>query len=115
MLIFRQNFITKLIFIHLTIYTYDIPGKTYNSTNHIMFNNLYIFLHITFATSLSNVNLTPNFSECNYVYPYCKCYKLYNDSTNSYAVLRTIIQTLDKFHVTPLFSPWQSSIAYKLP
>ena len=84
------------MFIHLTIYTYDILGKTLCSTNHIMVNNLYIFLHITLVTSLSNVNLTPNFLECNYVYLYYKCYKLYNDSTNSYAVLRTIIQTLDK-------------------
>ena len=51
--ILRQNFITKLTFIHLTIKTYDIPGKTCNPTNHIMDNNLYIFLHITLVTSLS--------------------------------------------------------------
>ena len=32
--------ITKLIFIHLAIKTYDIPGKTNNRTNN-MDNNVY--------------------------------------------------------------------------
>ena len=59
--ILRLNFITKLLFIHLTIYTYDIPGKIHNPTNHIMNNNVYIFLHITLVTLLSTADLTPNF------------------------------------------------------
>ena len=45
--ILRLNIITKLIFIYLTIYTYDIPGKTNNPTNHIIDNSVYIFLFIT--------------------------------------------------------------------
>ena len=60
-----------------------------------MDNNLYIFLHITLATS-PTVDLIPYFSESNYVYPYYKLYKLCSDSTNSYTVLRTIIQTFGK-------------------
>ena len=63
------NVITKLIFIHLTIKTYDIPGKTHEPINHIMDNNVYTFLHITLVTSLSIADLTPNFSESNYIYP----------------------------------------------
>ena len=48
--ILRLNFITKPIFIHLpAIQTYDITGKTYNPINHIMDDNVYIFLHITLA------------------------------------------------------------------
>ena len=58
--ILRLKFITKLLFIHLTIYTYDIPGKIHNPTNHIMNNNVYIFLHITLVTLLSTADLTPN-------------------------------------------------------
>ena len=46
--------------------------------------NGYLFLHITLVTSLSTVDLTPNFSESNYIYPYYKWYKLYSDSNNSY-------------------------------
>ena len=42
--------------------TYDIPCKTRNTTNHIMDNNVYIFLHIILVTFLSMVYLTPNFS-----------------------------------------------------
>ena len=57
--VLRLNFITKLIFIHLTLETYDIPARTYNPTNHIIDNNVYIFLHITFVTSLSTVDLRP--------------------------------------------------------
>ena len=34
----RLDFITKLIFIHLTIKTYDIPGRPHNPTNYIMDN-----------------------------------------------------------------------------
>ena len=93
MSILRLNFITKLIFIHLIIYTYDIPGKIHNPINHIMDNNGYIFLHITPVASLSTADLTPNLSESNCFYPY---YKWYNNRTNSLAVLRIIIQTLDK-------------------
>ena len=84
------------MFIHLTIYTYDIPGKTHNPTNHIMDNNVCIFLHVTLVTSLSTADLTPNFSESNYIYPYYKWYKLCSNSSNSYTVLRIIMQTLDK-------------------
>ena len=73
--ILRLNFTTKLIFIHQM--TYDIPGKTYSPTNHIMDNNVYIFLHISLVTALSTVDLTSNFSESNYNYPY---YKLCRDT-----------------------------------
>ena len=97
--ILRLNFITKLIFIHLTIKSYDILGS------HIMDNNLYIVLHSTLATSLSTVDLTPNFSEFDYIYPYYKWYKLCSDSTNSYAVLRIIIQTLDKISCHTIIEP----------
>ena len=94
--ILRRNFITKLTFINLTILTYDIPGKTHDPTNHIMDNNAYIFLHITLVTSLSSVDLTPNFSESNYIYPSYKWYKFCSNSTNSYAGVRIIIQSFDK-------------------
>ena len=80
--ILRLNFIIKLIFIHVPIETYDIPGKTHNPTNHIMDNNVYIFLHITLVTPLSTADLTPDFSESNYIYPYYKWYK-FSDATNS--------------------------------
>ena len=63
------NVMTKLIFIHLNIKTYDIPGKTHDLINHIMDNNVYTFLHITLVTSLSIAQLTPNFSKSNYIYP----------------------------------------------
>ena len=53
------------------------------------------FCIITLVTS-SIANLASNFSESNYIYPYYKWYKLCSDSTNSLAVLRIIIQTLDK-------------------
>ena len=33
-----------------------------------MDNNVYIFLHINLVTSLSTNDLTPNFSESNYIY-----------------------------------------------
>ena len=69
--IFRLKFIAKLIFIHLTIQSYDIPGKIYNPTNHITDDNVYIFFHITLVKSLSTVDFTPYFSESNYIYP---CY-----------------------------------------
>ena len=103
--ILRLNFIIKLLFIHLPTYTYDIPGKTYNPTNHIMDNNVYIFLHITLVTSLSTADLTPNFSESNYIYPYYKWYNLCSNSTNSLAVLRIIIQTLDKNSCYTIIQP----------
>ena len=76
--ILRLNFITELIFIHQM--THDIPGKTYNPTNHIMDNNVYIFLHISLVTSLTTVDLTSNFSESNYNYPHYKWYKLCSDT-----------------------------------
>ena len=76
--ILRLNFTTKLIFIHQM--TYDIPGKIYSPTNHIMDNNVYIFLHISLVTALSTVDLTSNFSESNYNYPYYKWYKLCRDT-----------------------------------
>ena len=81
--IFRLNFVTKLIFIHLTIKTYDIPGKTHNPTNHLMDNNVCIFLHMALVTSLSTADLTPNFSESDYIYHYYLWYVLCSDSTNS--------------------------------
>ena len=55
-----------------------------------------MFLHISLVTSLSTADLTPNFAESNYIYPYHKWYDLCSDSTNSLAVPRIIIQTLDK-------------------
>ena len=55
-----------------------------------MDNNVYVLLGITLVTSLSTVGITPNFSEFNYIYPYYKWYMLGSDSTNKYAVLRTI-------------------------
>ena len=103
--ILRLNFILKLIFIHLTIETYDIPGKIHNLTNHIMDNNVYILLHITLVTSLSTADLTLNFSESNYIYPYYKWYNLCSNSTNSLAVLRIIIQTLDKNSCYTIIQP----------
>ena len=69
-----------------------------NPTNHIMDNSVYIFLRITLITSLSTVDLTTNSSESNYAYPHYKWYKFCSDSTNSYAVLRIIIQTYDKHY-----------------
>ena len=79
--ILRLHFITKRISIHRSKPKPNgIPAKTYNPTNHIMDNNVYIFLHITLVVSLSTVNLNPNFSESIYIY---KCCKLCNDSTNS--------------------------------
>ena len=91
MSILRLNFITKLIFIHLTIYVSDIPCKTDNPTNHIMGDNVCTFLLVTLVTSLSTDDLTPNFSQSNCIYPYYNGYKLCSDSTNIYAFLRTII------------------------
>ena len=67
--IVRLNFITDMKFIHLTIKIYVIPGKSHNPSTHIMDNNVYIFLHNTLVTSLSTADLTPNFSESNYIYP----------------------------------------------
>ena len=91
----HANFkITKVIFIYLAIKTYDIPAKTSNPTNN-MDNSVYIFLHFTLVTSLSTADLTHNFSKSNYTYPYYKLYKLCSGSTNSFAVVRIIIQTLD--------------------
>ena len=74
-------------------------------TTSIMDNNVYIFLHITLVTSLSTVDLTPNFSESNYIYPYYKWYKLCSDNTNSYGVLRIIIQTFDKNSCYTIIQP----------
>ena len=65
-------------------------------TTSIMDNNVYIFLHITLVTSLSTVDLMPNFSESNYICPYYKWYNICSDSTNSYTALRIIMQTFDK-------------------
>ena len=73
-----------------------VPEKIHNPTNHILDNYVCIFLHINLVTSLSTVDLTPNFSESNYIYPYYKWYNLCSDSTNSLAVLKIIIQILDK-------------------
>ena len=91
--------------------------KLITHTNHIMDNNVYIFLHIALVASLSIVHLTPNFSESNYIYPNYKWYKLCSDSTNSYAVMRIIVQTFDKNLCYTIIQPLltQSSIAYKLP
>ena len=54
-----------------------------------------MFLHFSLVTS-STADLTPNFAESNYIYVYHKWYDLCSDSTNSLAVPRIIIQTLDK-------------------
>ena len=114
--ILRLNFITKLIFIHLTIQTYNIPGKTYNPTNYIMNKNAnaHIFLHIILVTSSSTVDLTPNFSKSNYIDSYYKWYKL--------CIARTVMlfweslsRLLIKNHLAQLSSPCQSSVACKLP
>ena len=61
-----------------------------------MDNNVYIFLHITLVTSLSTADLTPTFSEPNYIYTCQKWYELCSDSTDSWAVPRIIFQILDK-------------------
>ena len=61
-----------------------------------MDNNVYIILDITLVTPLSTADLTPNFSESNYIYPYYKWYNLCSNSAKSLAVLRIIIQALDK-------------------
>ena len=71
-------------------------AKTYNTTSHLMDNNVYIFLHIKLVTSLSTVDLTPNFSESNDIYRYYKWYKLRNVNANSNGVVRIIIQTFYK-------------------
>ena len=70
-----------------------------------MNSNVYMLLHITFVTSLSTADLTPNFWESNYIYPHYKWYKLCSDSTNSYAVLRFIIQTSDKNSYYTIIQP----------
>ena len=81
-------------------------AKTYNPTNHIMHNNVCMFLlRITLVTSLSTADLTPNFWESNYINLYYKWYKLCIDSTNSYAVLRIIIQTFDKNSCYTIIQP----------
>ena len=77
----RLHFITKLISIQLTIKTYNIPSKIHSHTNHITDTNVYIFLHITLVTSLPTADLTPIFSESNYIYPYYKWYDICSDST----------------------------------
>ena len=83
-----------------------MPGKIHNSSNH-MDNNVYIFLHITLVTSLSTADLTPNFLESYLplIYPYYKWYNLYNDSTNSLALRRIIIQALDKNSCYTIIQP----------
>ena len=43
-----------------------------NLTNHIMDKNVEIFVHVTLVTPLSTADLTPDFSESNYIYPYHK-------------------------------------------
>ena len=42
--ILRLHLITKLMFIRPHIYPYDIPGKTHKPTNHILNNNIYIYI-----------------------------------------------------------------------
>ena len=56
---------------------------------------IHTFLHFTLVTSLSTADLTDNFSKSNYTYPCYKLYKLCSGSTNSFVVVRIIIQTLD--------------------
>ena len=51
------NLITRLMFIHLPLSPYDLPGKNHNPTNHITDNNVYIFLHITGFEIGENVDL----------------------------------------------------------
>ena len=80
-----------------------------------MDNNVYIFFLITLASSLSNADLTPNFSESNYIYPYYKWNNLCSNITNSLAVLRIIIQTLNKNSCHTIIQPLENSIAYKFP
>ena len=58
--ILRLNFITKLnLFIKLS--KPMILMAKLNPTNHIIDNNVYMFLHITLVTSLSTTDLNPNF------------------------------------------------------
>ena len=64
---------------------------------------------------LFTADLTPNFSESSYIYPYYRWHKLCSDSTNIPAVLRTIIQALDKTSCYTIIQALQGSIAYKLP
>ena len=110
--ILRLKFIPNLIFIHLTIETYDIPS--HNPSNSIMGNSVYIFLHITLDKSISTADLSPNFSECNYIYLNCKWYMFCSDSPNS-LFWESLSRLKIKIHVTLLSSSWQSSIAYKSP
>ena len=64
-----------------------ITYKTHNPTNLITDNNVYIFLHITLVISLSIADLTHNFAESTYIYPYYKWSKLCSDGTNNYPAL----------------------------
>ena len=57
---------------------------------------IHIFTYRAPVTSLSTVDLTPNFPKSNYIYPYYKWYKLRSDITKRYSVLRIIIQTFDE-------------------
>ena len=76
-----------------------------------MDNNIYIFLCITLVTS-PTTDLTPNFSESNCIYPYCKWYNICSNGINSYAALRIIIQTLDyMLHHYPGFGKFQLPIS----
>ena len=102
--ILKLNFITELIFIHQSKPMIFLAKFITLRTTSWITMYIYIFLHISLVTSLFTADLTPNFSESNYIYLYYKWYNLYSNSTNSLAVLR-IIQTLDKNSCYTIIQP----------
>ena len=55
----------------------------------------YPLSHILSRLTICSADLTPNnISESNYIYPYYEWYNLWSDSTNSLAILRITIQTV---------------------
>ena len=80
-----------------------------------MDNNVCIPLNIILVTFLSNADWTPNFLGSNYFIP--------TTSGISYVAIvltvglfwESLPRLQIKIYVTPLSSPWQSSVPYKLP
>ena len=79
--ILRLNFITKLIYIHLSKPMILLAKLITRTTSWITMYTY--FLHTTLVTLLCNADFSPNFSEFNYIYPYYKWYMLCGDNTNS--------------------------------
>ena len=81
-----------------------------------MDNILCMFLHITLVTSLSTVDLTPNFTESNYIFtPTTRGASYVAIALTVTLFWESLSRLLIKIHVIPLSSPWQSSVAYKMP